>query len=1028
MPNNLQKRDILSINNLAPQELSKKVVNAINLISYTAKPEDAVIDNVVNIDDLDKKINDRKLRFYKIEELSHEDAFPRREVFENVISSLNNTNFNFIYYISGTKHGASIYIGIAENENMTDSEDLTVNNFAKNVLKPSFEGNFYGSTLTNLENSKIEEEIFEPIRQSKRRSCFTGVPSIAENDSMDKADFQGIDRLINALSGKIYQMIIVSEPVKKLEIEGIKKRVYQVYNDLYKESKVTESYGYNESIGASKSKGKNKNVTVNKGTSKTKSDGSSYSPSSGGWGDNHNNSETNTENKNIGKDYSGSKETINKEVQEMLDYIDEELLDRIKLGYNKGLFKTSSYLLAEDRATLEMVENSALALFNGNKSSFNPLKINYFDEEKIDTRKMISNFKNYTTKSSLIKKDDHNLLNLFSIPISQNDNIGLSTYMTPKELSLISGLPVSEIAGISLREKVNFGLNIPSVKNIKEPLNLGSIIQNGKELEKNPIILDKRDLNKHIFIAGVTGAGKTTTCHKLLTESELPFWVIEPAKTEYRVLLNDKKHKDLIIFTLGNEKISPFRLNPFELLEDESITAHVDMLKATFEASFHMEAAMPQLLEAAIYDCYEKYGWDIDDDTNEYCENPFNQNGLYFPTFSDLIISLKNVTGKQGFDKRLENDYIGSLVSRIHGLIVGSKGQMLNCKKSIGFDKLLEQKVIFELEDIKSGTDKSLIMGFILTRLSETIKKKHEQKPDFKHLTLIEEAHRLLAKFEAGDSMNKKHGVEVFTDLLAEVRKYGESLIIVDQIPNKLTPEVLKNTNTKIIHKLFARDDKESVGDTMGMNDEQKNYLSNLKTGEAVVFSEGWNKPVLSKIKMMSNTSSKGVKKEKVIEMGRKLAFELKNDFHPELSFIDGHTFDNIDKIVQYKKDKKVFLKKYDEFRDELKKAFEEVNTIASTKWIKKDKLPDKEVKSKRKSLFNEKIAVKKKHITKSMLKMKNTNSNNAVIEILKLYYGETFIGKYKDKISNLKDLTDCLSENKCIYDIYSQNKGIFNK
>lgn len=31
-----------------------------------------------------------------------------------------------------------------------------------------------------------------------------------------------------------------------------------------------------------------------------------------------------------------------------------------------------------------------------------------------------------------------------------------------------------------------------------------------------------------------------------------------------------------------------------------------------------------------------------------------------------------------------------------------------------------------------------------------------------------------------------------FADMLAEVRKYGESLIIVDQIPNKLTPEVLK--------------------------------------------------------------------------------------------------------------------------------------------------------------------------------------------------------------------------------------------
>ncbi len=67
--------------------------------------------------------------------------------------------------------------------------------------------------------------------------------------------------------------------------------------------------------------------------------------------------------------------------------------------------------------------------------------------------------------------------------------------------------------------------------------------------------------------------------------------------------------------------------------------------------------------------------------------------------------------------------------------------------------------------------------------------------------------------------------------MLAEIRKYGESLIIVDQIPNKLTSEVLKNTNTKIVHRLFAIDDKEAIGNTMALTDEQKNFLSRLEVG-----------------------------------------------------------------------------------------------------------------------------------------------------------------------------------------------------
>lgn len=73
---------------------------------------------------------------------------------------------------------------------------------------------------------------------------------------------------------------------------------------------------------------------------------------------------------------------------------------------------------------------------------------------------------------------------------------------------------------------------------------------------------------------------------------------------------------------------------------------------------------------------------------------------------------------------------------------------------------------------------------------------------------------------------------------MAEVRKYGEGMIIVDQIPNKLAPEVIKNTSTKIIHKLLARDDKDTVGDAMLMDDKQKIYLSALETGQVVVFSE----------------------------------------------------------------------------------------------------------------------------------------------------------------------------------------------
>ena len=92
--------------------------------------------------------------------------------------------------------------------------------------------------------------------------------------------------------------------------------------------------------------------------------------------------------------------------------------------------------------------------------------------------------------------------------------------------------------------------------------------------------------------------------------------------------------------------------------------------------------------------------------------------------------------------------------------------------------------------------------------------------------------------------------------MLAEVRKYGESLIIADQIPNKMTPEVLKNTNTKIVHKIFAEDDKEAIGNTISLSKEQKDFLSSLPTGRAIVFSQSWTKAVQVQIEQMTNTTS----------------------------------------------------------------------------------------------------------------------------------------------------------------------------
>ena len=624
----------------------------------------------------------------------------------------------------------------------------------------------------------------------------------------------------------------------------------------------TENSGttFSENVGTSSSKGTNTGYSNSENMSKTKgtntSTGTSQSKTAGTSETTGTNSSTTkgtnnsaSESSTTGSSQNVSKDIINKKAADYVKYIDEMLLPIIDYGKSKGLYLTTTFIFADNNSQLEKLGNTIKSLYSGKKGNKNPLEFKILENND----KKIEYFKNFQIPEC-ISYDDENALTLKSHFV-ENDEVSLGNWYSPNELGLIAGLPEKEVVGLALNEEVEFGLNAKTPEKGEELISLGKLVQSGNEIDTK-VYLEKSALNKHIFITGVTGTGKTTTCQKLLLESELPFLVIEPAKTEYRILMNNPKTEDILIFTLGNDKVAPFRLNPFEFFEGESITSRVDMLKAAMEASFDMEAAIPQIIESAMYSCYEDYGWNIDTDENEKFDNPYDEGVYSFPTLEDLLNKVETEVTKHNFDDRLKKDYIGSITARLQGLLIGSKGQMLNARRSIDFRELIEKKVVLEIEGIKNGTEKSLVMGFILTNLCEALRAKYNKDKHFKHITLIEEAHRLLSKYTPGDSLNKKNSVETFADMLAEVRKYGESLIIADQIPNKMTPEVLKNTNTKIVHKIFAEDDKEAIGNTISLSKEQKDFLSSLPTGRAIVFSQSWTKAVQVQIEKMTNTTS----------------------------------------------------------------------------------------------------------------------------------------------------------------------------
>ena len=102
------------------------------------------------------------------------------------------------------------------------------------------------------------------------------------------------------------------------------------------------------------------------------------------------------------------------------------------------------------------------------------------------------------------------------------------------------------------------------------------------------------------------------------------------------------------------------------------------------------------------------------------------------------------------------------------------------------------------------------------------------------HLTVIEEAHRVMAKCE-NQELPQYRSAMMFSNMLSEIRAYGEGMFLVDQVPTRLIPDAIKNTNLKITHRLVAEDDCKAIGESMGLNDEQRKVIAKLMTGQCIV-------------------------------------------------------------------------------------------------------------------------------------------------------------------------------------------------
>ncbi|MGD6778542.1 ATP-binding protein [Sutcliffiella horikoshii] len=409
-------------------------------------------------------------------------------------------------------------------------------------------------------------------------------------------------------------------------------------------------------------------------------------------------------------------------------------------------------------------------------------------------------------------------------------------YVPASYIASVIAFPTSDVPGVKVNKRLEFGVDL-SGQRMGNALTLGKLIKHHQT--DLPVQLPLRDFTRHTFISGVTGSGKTSTIKSMLMQAykeKVPFLVLEPAKTEYKYLEN--RLPGLKRYTLGIEGSYSFKINPFAFPINIHLQTHVDYLKSVFVAAFPMYGPMPFILETALYNVYRQNGWDFISGRNIH-EAEVERNEL-FPTLEDLYLEIDDAIEKVGYSADVSSDVRGALKVRIGSLLNGAKGAMLNTKTGNSIEELLQSPAIIELEYLGDDQEKVFLMGLLLISIYEHYISEGTYTEELGHLLVIEEAHRLLENTDtstSNESANMKgKALETFNNVLSEIRAYGEGLIIADQIPTKLSPDIIKNTNLKIIHRLFSKEDRLAVGESIGLKEEEIDELIRLKQGEAVIF------------------------------------------------------------------------------------------------------------------------------------------------------------------------------------------------
>ncbi len=561
----------------------------------------------------------------------------------------------------------------------------------------------------------------------------------------------------------------------------------------------------------------------------------------------------------IGQSESKSRSLSRNIVSKHIEAVSEHLFfhsNRLESGKAIGLWKVGVYLMGEKKSDLQGGALQLRSILSGQESIYEPVRIHDISamlDEPIEgdmtlREQTLGHFN--APVISIVGNDGKP----FEHPLGQHYT-ELKTVLTTKELSYLVNFPLKTVPGISVVDSApDFSMNRPQFLGGTEIVQFGKLLYGGTDTSiEYPLSIDS--LSKHTLLSGINGTGKTNTVQAILNSisEKIPFLVIEPAKTEYVdwAIEYNKIHSDnpIAIYIPGCNsykdkktqqpiQLENLKLNPFEVVwldkdQEPNVLSHIDRVKSSFAAAFPMYDILPVLMEDLIYTIYQN-------PSSDWLSGEPVFGKTLPPTLNSMSVSVDKVLQHRGYEDKVERNMKACLNTRIDSLKRGWKGEMLNTLKSTPWKELFGKPCIINLSYVGDDVDKGFFMAIILQFLYEyRVACAECGKADYndnrcRHLTVIEEAHRVMMKCDNPELPQYKSAM-VFSNMLSEIRAYGEGMFLVDQVPTRLIPDAIKNTNTKITHRLVAEDDVKAIAESMGISKEQRQIIPKLLVGQCIV-------------------------------------------------------------------------------------------------------------------------------------------------------------------------------------------------